>query len=203
MAPTSRNTDAGIFLLPSRKSTTMCKKHMLFSPLTFLKSTELEAEAKCSLVLELEDLTLETQDAKPVVSESEDLSLLSQETKSLDSELVFKIINGLLNHRVEVVVVRGLRHPRWCCAVVSTVGVGLRTTLWRLGDEMVLGAADRGAGGEVTASSGFRDDDCWGGCRGGANNGPGGTAVRKTYGEIMERSMGGRKRMSWRPVWGW
>ncbi|GJR81470.1 hypothetical protein Tco_0152255 [Tanacetum coccineum] len=57
---------------------------------TVLKSIELEAEAKCSLVLELEDVTLETQDAKPVVSESEDLSLLSQETKSLDTELVSK-----------------------------------------------------------------------------------------------------------------
>ncbi|GKE99966.1 hypothetical protein Tco_0023317, partial [Tanacetum coccineum] len=34
---------------------------------TVLKSTELEAEAKCSLVLEVEELTLETQDAKPVV----------------------------------------------------------------------------------------------------------------------------------------
>ncbi|GJT10454.1 hypothetical protein Tco_0857496 [Tanacetum coccineum] len=40
---------------------------------TVLKSTELGAEAKGSLVLELEDLTLETQDAKPAVSESEDL----------------------------------------------------------------------------------------------------------------------------------
>ncbi|GKG42238.1 hypothetical protein Tco_0476536, partial [Tanacetum coccineum] len=39
---------------------------------TILKSTELEAEAKCSLVLELKDLTLETQVAKPVVSEFED-----------------------------------------------------------------------------------------------------------------------------------
>ncbi|GKG41852.1 hypothetical protein Tco_0473603 [Tanacetum coccineum] len=33
------------------------------------KATELGAEAKGSLVLELEDLTLETQDAKPVISE--------------------------------------------------------------------------------------------------------------------------------------
>ncbi|GKG53119.1 hypothetical protein Tco_0552387, partial [Tanacetum coccineum] len=55
---------------------------------TVLKSTELGAEVRGSLVLELEDLTLETHDAKLVVSESEDLSLLSQETKSLDTELV-------------------------------------------------------------------------------------------------------------------
>ena len=55
---------------------------------TVLKSTELGVEAKDSSVLVLEELTLETQDAKPVVSESEDLSLLSQETKSLDTELV-------------------------------------------------------------------------------------------------------------------
>ncbi|GKG37660.1 hypothetical protein Tco_0456883, partial [Tanacetum coccineum] len=58
-----------------------------------LKSIELGVEAKGSLVLELEDLTLETQDAKPVVSESKDLSLLSQETKSLDTELVSKLLD--------------------------------------------------------------------------------------------------------------
>ncbi|GKB59129.1 hypothetical protein Tco_0915315 [Tanacetum coccineum] len=42
---------------------------------TVLKSTELGAEAKGSLVLELEDLTLETQDAKPVVVSDFSLSL--------------------------------------------------------------------------------------------------------------------------------
>ncbi|GKF78603.1 hypothetical protein Tco_0234171, partial [Tanacetum coccineum] len=71
-------TDVGLFLLPTGNEgmfstffhTVLCK---------VFKSTELEAEDNWSLVWRLEDLTLETQDAKPMVSESEDLSLLSQE----------------------------------------------------------------------------------------------------------------------------
>ncbi|GJY37000.1 hypothetical protein Tco_0422378 [Tanacetum coccineum] len=66
---TSRNN----VVIPTTIRPVLCK---------VFKSTELEA-----LVMVLEELTLDAQDAKPVVSESEDLSLVSQETKSLDTEL--------------------------------------------------------------------------------------------------------------------
>ncbi|GKG05904.1 hypothetical protein Tco_0325990, partial [Tanacetum coccineum] len=72
-------TDVGLFLLPAGTNAafggfTFFLKEKLESSLV---EFDLGAEAKGSLVLELEDLTLETQDAKPVVSESEDLLLLS------------------------------------------------------------------------------------------------------------------------------